>query len=163
MIDTMKHCKKCNELKPLSAFGTDKRMVGGLTNSCKVCGNAYRNAHRLSNPEQAKQTQDAWKKADPEKHYRMLRNSKLKKYGLTIQEYDSLFKSQQGVCKICGETETKGRGKHKETLAVDHCHTTGKVRGLLCSSCNRGLGFFFDSTDKLKNAIEYLNDNRSGY
>jgi hypothetical protein len=159
----MKQCKNCKELKPLELFHNDSRNKDGKQNKCRVCTNEQRSQHRKQNAEQHKQAVEAWKKADPEKYYRMLRNSKLKKYGLTIQEYDGLFKSQKGVCKICGETETKGKGKHKETLAVDHCHTTGKVRGLLCSSCNRGLGFFQDKIDNLKKAIEYLDDNRSGY
>ena len=80
-----------------------------------------------------------------------VKNTYLKKmFGITIQDYDEMLESQNGGCKICG-------GKDKSfRLAVDHCHGTGKIRGLLCSKCNRGIGCFKDSTDLLRKAIEYL-------
>lgn len=73
------------------------------------------------------------------------------KYGVTQEVYDAMFKQQNGVCKICKQTE---RGRYKN-LAVDHCHQTGTVRGLLCRRCNLGLAylenkFFMDS------ALTYL-------
>jgi len=71
------------------------------------------------------------------------------KYGLTIEQYDIILESQNGVCKICG-------GANPKRFAVDHDHKTGKIRGLLCSMCNGGLGLFRDNIDFLKKAIEYL-------
>ena len=77
-------------------------------------------------------------------------------YNITPEEYDKLYSKNE--CCICGNKEQIGvYGKVKE-LAVDHCHTTGKVRGLLCQSCNVGLGAFKDNTDFLQKAINYLKE-----
>jgi len=67
--------------------------------------------------------------------------------------YEAMFTVQRGVCAICGRPETSRRYK---TLSVDHCHTTGQIRGLLCSACNRALGLFQDNQYSLQNAINYL-------
>ena len=82
---------------------------------------------------------------------RELKNLKIKKaYGITIDEYEEIEKNQGGVCAICN-------GKNNDRrLAVDHCHTTGKVRGLLCGNCNRGIGYFKDSKILLEKTIKYL-------
>lgn len=84
-----------------------------------------------------------------------------KSYGIGIQEYNEMLERQHGVCAICEGTEksTAHTSKKIRTLAVDHCHSTGKVRGLLCSRCNRALGFFGDSIPTLKKAIAYLGGN----
>lgn len=76
---------------------------------------------------------------------------RLKKYSLSIEEYEKLLLAQEGVCAICKQTGTK-------QLAIDHDHETGKVRGLLCSSCNTGLGLLGDSLEALKNVILYLEE-----
>lgn len=79
--------------------------------------------------------------------------TKLKiKYGLTIEQYNAMFESQNGQCKICGKKFDNKMGSGN----VDHCHKTGKVRGLLCNGCNVGLGFFKDNIENLKSAAEYL-------
>ncbi len=81
-----------------------------------------------------------------------------KKFGLTIEEYNKLLKKQNGVCVICGKKEiVKWKGILK-SLAVDHNHKTGKVRGLLCYKCNIGIGFFQEDILILKKAIEYLEE-----
>lgn len=78
-------------------------------------------------------------------------------YGLTVEDYYEMLENQENSCYIC-ETTTPGRaGKGPERVfAVDHCHQTGKVRGLLCHSCNKGLGFFKDNPVLLQKAITYL-------
>lgn len=73
-------------------------------------------------------------------------------YGISQADYDALLSKQNYVCAICGNKETS---KYKY-LSVDHCHYTKKVRGLLCSHCNKGLGLFKDNTQTLQNAITYL-------
>lgn len=84
-------------------------------------------------------------------YYRVNRKSILKnKYNLTWEEYEEMFEEQNGVCAICKGTE-EGR-----MLAVDHNHTTGEVRGLLCGSCNRALGLFKDDPKLLEIAKEYV-------
>lgn len=77
-------------------------------------------------------------------------NTTLKKYNLTKQQYNTMFSSQNGLCAICFQTNPKKR------LAIDHCHVTGLVRGLLCQNCNTGLGLFKDTTLFLKNAARYI-------
>jgi hypothetical protein len=84
----------------------------------------------------------------------------LKKYGLTPEDYNLLLERQEGKCKICGAQDSHRTGT-KYNLFVDHCHTTGKVRGLLCHHCNAGLGHFKDSVEFLEHAKEYLNANSS--
>lgn len=81
----------------------------------------------------------------------------MEKYNMTIEDYNSLLESQNGKCAICGK-DNCGRSDHKY-LYVDHNHQTGKVRGLLCASCNAGLGQFKDNISYLKNAVKYLEDN----
>ena len=73
----------------------------------------------------------------------------LKKYGMTSSQYNEIFEKQSGLCLIC-------KKRSKQTLAVDHNHNTGKIRGLLCVRCNQGLGHFYDSQELLSEAINYL-------
>jgi hypothetical protein len=93
---------------------------------------------------------------DPEKVYLIHRASQFKrKYGITLGEYDVMYLKQDGKCGIC-----KTPQEHLlQRLAVDHDHSTPKIRGLLCSSCNRALGLLKDNPNYLSNAIAYLKDN----
>jgi hypothetical protein len=86
-------------------------------------------------------------------------NRKLKeRYGITPEKYTELLVVQEGRCAICGNKETARHNRSNEIqkLAVDHCHVTGKVRGLLCQDCNRGISKFHEDTKRLENAIKYL-------
>ncbi len=81
-----------------------------------------------------------------------IRNWELKKdFGITLEDFRRMEAEQNGLCAICSKAETNGK-----RLSVDHCHTTKKVRGLLCGNCNRGLGLFKDNQAYLKEAIKYL-------
>ena len=85
---------------------------------------------------------------DPAKH----RKANLRRrYRMTVAEYDDRLAAQGGVCAVCGGDKGDVPNFH-----VDHCHRTGAVRGLLCSRCNRGLGFFGDDTKLMASAISYL-------
>ena len=81
----------------------------------------------------------------------------LRKYGIYADQYDRMVENQNNQCKICGTDEPRGIGGWK----VDHCHSTGKVRGLLCNNCNLGLGYFKDNIKSLEAAIQYLIDSES--
>jgi hypothetical protein len=85
-------------------------------------------------------------------------NNRLKvTYGITLDEYDKLFDAQRGLCAICGQPETHtSRYGGVFRLAVDHNHTTGNIRGLLCSTCNRAVGLLKDNTAVLLKAVAYL-------
>ena len=97
--------------------------------------NAKRKNHRRNNPEQHKSA--------------VLRRT----YGITLEDYNRMLLSQNGVCAICKVAKT---GTEDRRLFVDHCHTTGKVRGLLCNACNTILGRSNDSVERLLSAIQYL-------
>ena len=75
-----------------------------------------------------------------------------RKYGITLEQYYELLKIQNNGCAICGKTEEPDGRR----LAIDHCHLSGDVRGVLCNNCNNGLGSFGDSIDGMLKAIEYL-------
>lgn len=126
---------------------TEYKLMGGKR-CCYVC-------HRRHGEE--------WRKANPEKHNKTMRTPEgkikssvyrgkwglRKRYGMTINQYIEMAKMQDGRCVICRKQTTS-------TLHVDHCHTTGKVRGLLCNRCNVGLSNFSDDIGIMRNAIRYL-------
>ena len=82
------------------------------------------------------------------------------RYGITSERYKELMVIQGNRCAICRNEETArhNRSKKVQKLAVDHCHSTRKVRGLLCQDCNRGLGNFHEDISRLKAAIVYLSN-----
>lgn len=82
----------------------------------------------------------------------------LKQYGITLEEYNSMFNDQNGLCALCNKTEKGINTKTGELkmLAVDHDHKTGKVRALLCADCNSGLGCYGDEIELLERAVAYL-------
>ena len=81
------------------------------------------------------------------------------KYGITRKDRDEMYAEQDGKCVICKDNLTFAWNHSKASAAVDHCHTSGKVRGLLCMNCNMGLGKFQDNPEFLRNAADYLEDN----
>jgi Autographiviridae endonuclease VII len=107
--------------------------------------NAYQRAYHKRKKQESAGYREMKRKAG--KWYR-----RKKKYGLTRDEYEKLLTEQGGLCIICGD-------EVGEALRVDHDHTTGKVRGLLCSSCNTGLGYFYDNPESLRKAAWYLEKN----
>ena len=131
--DKMYSCSRCKEVKERSAFYTRRhRGEDKPQGYCKPCMKAYTHANK------------AW-----DTHCRRDRYY-LKKYGLTLKQYESVLADQGGVCAVC----KKRKGKYR--LHVDHCHTTGKIRGILCSWCNAGMGQFQDDPELLMKAIAYL-------
>jgi len=94
-----------------------------------------------------------WEKAQYWDRKEKYRSVQLKQYGLTVEQYEQMVIDQDNKCKICGKSEPGGYGKHWH---VDHDHENGVVRGLLCESCNTGLGKFKDSPELLEKALLYL-------
>jgi len=85
----------------------------------------------------------------------------LRNYGLDEKGLEELKKKQDYKCKICNsEGFLIGKNNHTEKLAVDHCHTTKKVRGLLCHNCNRALGLLKDNEEIIQKALDYIKENR---
>lgn len=91
----------------------------------------------------------AWRKGNPDRVYE---NSLKYKYGITLEDYEKMVQLQNGKCKLCGK---------EEKLFVDHCHKTSRVRGLLCNSCNKALGLFYDNIETLERAVIYLKIKRA--
>jgi hypothetical protein len=84
----------------------------------------------------------------------------MREYGLTIEEYNAMSVQQGSVCAICKQPETQERKGVKYRLAVDHCHKTNKVRGLLCFKCNAAMGSFEKRDIPIKNIEDYLERHR---
>ena len=81
-----------------------------------------------------------------------LLETRIKKYGITVDQYRIMLEVQSGLCAICRRLPTRSR----KLLCVDHCHETGRVRGLLCSACNTAIGLLGDSRERLLAAADYL-------
>lgn len=108
---------------------------------------------RAANPERSRTACRKWYAENPEKARALMRKGSLRRrYGLTPTEYDEMSAAQGGACAIC----SGNRSARKCQLAVDHCHDTNVIRGLLCTNCNAGLGYFADSPKLLMAAIQYL-------
>lgn len=99
-------------------------------------------------------------KCKPCNEFRKYKTSLKRRYGITYEEYEILLTDQNFGCAICKGSHSNNK-RTSGKLFVDHCHTTGRVRGLLCSRCNHALGQFDDSPEKLKNAINYLDKKES--
>lgn len=159
----MKKCSTCKVEKDESGFSKCKTKKDGLDSRCKECQKAYskafyiKNTEKISsatkeyyknNTEKVNAITKAYYESNPERSFA----SKLKhNYHLTLKDYYTFLEQQNGVCAICGKECLTG-----ERLSVDHNHTSGKVRGLLCRKCNSALGLFNDSPEILSKALDYL-------
>lgn len=164
-----KECRHCKAEKPLMSFHKHKQMPDGHINVCRDCRSTYVYGWRTENREIVKTKKSAYYQKNKEqinekkKQDRKTNKSKYKEhnlmyfFGMTLAEYDMLFEQQNGICAICKNPETSCHqsGKIKD-LAVDHDHKSGKIRGLLCSSCNMGLGKFKENAEYLRGAIAYI-------
>lgn len=134
ILSTVKTCAQCKIEKPLEKFKPRNLYKYGVNSICRECDNTNTRARY-------------WK--TPEKFRTRSRTGKLlSKFNLTEEQYKELGDS---ACHICGALCKTGR-----RLAVDHCHVTGKIRGLLCANCNRALGMFQDNITIVKAAVSYL-------
>ena len=122
---------------------------------CKPCSRAYEKAWRAANPDKCKLYDKRKRERNPSIYY----NSRLRRtYGITVDEYNELLASQGNVCAICETTEPGNSNGVHTKFSVDHDHTTGEVRGLLCNNCNRGIGLLQDSASLLLQAHLYLSN-----
>lgn len=148
-------CCLCHEEKPWTEFEPSKnRRPFGLASSCNPCNLKRKGV--VANKWRQKQDPDFIKILD--------RKKSLSRFNLTIEEYDLMFEKQKGLCAICFNPED---AVHHSTgqvqrLTIDHCHSSNRVRKLLCARCNKGLGMFVDDITRLQNAIKYLQENNNG-
>ncbi len=135
----IKACTKCKTEYPLTAeyFFRDRVRSGGLRSNCKGC--CKKDARKRA-PRNRK------KKNSRARGYRLLYGDKIRgrtrdrKHNLTTGQYDKMLRGQNGVCAICGELEITKQNDRLRALSVDHNHSTGKIRGLLCNKCNSAIG-----------------------
>ena len=159
MEKKIKKCANCGLEKDLTEFSKDKQQKDGYTYSCKDCRNKKYNQWAKNNKDKVREKNS--KNHEKRKSYyqseegvKSSRKAHLKRmFGITLEEYDKKLNEQNGVCEICSEPEKSIRNNF---LAVDHSHETGKIRGLLCTNCNRALGLFKDNIELLEKAIKYL-------
>lgn len=134
-----KSCNLCGEVKLLDEFYKQSNGRYGRQSYCKICERGRIGEWRKKNAAEVK------------------KNSRLsyvkRTYNLSKYEYEAMLESQRRSCSICGAHEDTCVGK---VLYVDHCHSSGRVRALLCHNCNSGLGNFKDNTELLETAKRYL-------
>jgi hypothetical protein len=145
-----KKCRKCGQFKDINNFHKRANCESrdGHRNTCIECINVYKRGYY------GEKHRDKWQQYHHDyykAHKKEFREQKLRQdFGLSLEDYEKMSKEQGGVCAICSNTPN---GK---PLSVDHCHSTKRVRGLLCNYCNTGLGNFRDNPAVLVNAVSYL-------
>lgn len=136
----MKVCRKCSRFVPYHECTTERSWVDRLRILCLECNRSRNSRWIAKNKERKRQLSRKWTRANPEKDVRSKRDSWLRcTYDLTEKEWETMLAEQEGDCIICGS--------YMDKPFVDHCHSIGKVRGLLCSGCNTIVGFY----EKIKN------------
>lgn len=180
---TEKRCIYCNEIKPATAFHShnyttktgknSRRLMSG----CKECKGRYTKVWRNENKDHIAEVTRDWRArnkvhiVERDKAYydfnkeRILNWSRKHafrtKYGLTLEEHAAMIAQQDGKCLICGEEPDPTLGKKKKGLHVDHCHESGKVRGLLCHNCNCAIGLLKDDPQRIRRLLEYIEAHRN--
>lgn len=148
----MKKCKVCGEEKETTEFYKNSSYLDGFTSKCKKCHIKQTTANYRNKPEineANKRRYFADKDAERNRDYK-------RNYGLTLEDYNNMLASQDYQCKICSISDKQAS---KGRLFVDHCHTTGKIRGLICHHCNTMLGLAKDNISILEKSIQYLKEN----
>lgn len=117
--------------------------------TCKYCQTEKSEEEFYRTSSRCKVCQAQYYTDNKERFKPFVKDSHLKRnYNLSLKEFDSILKTQNGGCNICGRED--------RTLCVDHCHDTGKVRGILCRQCNTGIGQFNDDPVLIEKALEHL-------
>lgn len=151
-MDELRHCTACKERKALSEFPKNKACSQGRTRVCRKCTSAS----------SRRWVANVGKKNPNFVANRLLSQEKdrAKRYGLTLEELEAMKVKSAGKCEVC-ENPPSGRGTSGKSLHIDHCHSTGKIRGMLCARCNLTLGRFGDDSNLLRKLAEYLERSRS--
>ncbi len=137
-MENTKICNICREVKELDEFYKHPNGRYGRQARCISCSKAYskKNLKRFRGKNTKRKQKERWHKD----------------FGMTEFDYLEMFRKQNGKCAICGVSHLE----LKKILSVDHCHETGKVRGLLCTDCNFGIGHLKDNPKIVELAAEYL-------
>ena len=147
--DNGRRCSSCRRRKLVTEFSCDAGHYDGISAYCKTCAAANTRKYLQKLSDGQREQRRIW--------YRKYDMRRL--YGVPYEELLKRLEAQNGKCKICQEeVDLLVPKRNGRTACVDHEHTTGKIRGLLCVKCNAGLGQFRDSPDLLKNAVAYLTE-----
>jgi hypothetical protein len=160
----VKRCSKCGEFKPLTEYYAAKGCRDGLRGDCKTCFAVRAKARYELKRDEIIASVSQWQKDNAErvrayrKQYNATRRSVLReqhlvrKFGITLDEFEAMLAAQGGGCAVCGRSAPEGTSLH-----VDHDHDSGVVRGLLCFTCNGALGMFTENEHLLTRAADYVN------
>ena len=162
-------CRTCKEEKPVSEYHRKSSSSTGRASRCKPCERVVQAEYYQRNKEKIKARVSAWQienadkkrandaryRASGKKQYDNNRQARRRKrvYGITEEQYAEMLERAGGVCEICGRVPSEVSSKG---ACVDHCHETGKVRGILCIPCNTGIGNLRDDPAVLRKALSYL-------
>ena len=171
----MKTCNRCNQEKTYLEFSKHSTIQDGYYNQCKQCrleSRKKREAKKFAPDFSGNKECKRCNQSKSKESFLINKSTKdgfngwcklctkesaiLNKYSINLKQYNSILQSQQNKCAIC---ETLNPGGPSNKFVVDHCHSTGKVRGLLCNHCNTGLGKLGDTVQSLEKAINYLKHN----
>lgn len=143
-----KTCRKCGVRKPLAEFHKNRsERADGFQSSCKDCSKATTYNYRNTEKGHVIVVVSRFRNA-------------LKKYEITETDYGAMLAAQNYVCAICKRPERHVVRGATKRLAVDHCHTTGKVRGLLCAHCNQAIGRLDDDPELIRKAADYVEEHQ---
>ena len=156
---TSRTCNSCKDSKNIEEFCKDRTKPLGFSYICKKCKPKVSALWRNKHKEQDVKHKKKWIQNNPEKikisnkgTYPKRRNEKrFKNTGCTPELYAELLERADNLCQIC-------RKEEKRSLSVDHCHISKKIRGVLCTTCNLGLGQFKDNPELLEKAAKYLRE-----
>lgn len=131
-------------------------------NLCRPCYNKQAHSRRMLDPEfRARSVAKSrkWALDNPERAYLLDANKHLqRRFGITMAQYNSMLQEQNGVCAICKNPEKMVTKKRVSRLAVDHCHATGRIRGLLCFKCNTSIALVETNISLLDTIKIYIGD-----
>lgn len=150
-------CTNCQQDKEHTEFHKDSKKLNGFTSWCKECRNNARKTRYWSNPEKQRERVKKYRDSlTKEQRYKANRNTKLKQaYGLTHEQVEEMKRLQDYKCYVCSKEESEAGSKG---LVVDHNHTTGQVRKLLCGPCNTALGLLNEDIGIFTSLIEYVKE-----
>lgn len=143
----LKLCPVCAVSQPPSEFYVNRRGRGGLDARCKACRKQYASEWKSANRDKARASERR-RAAEPRSKEQVRRYALQRRYGITVEEYEAQLEAQGGACALCRRSPRKIR------LHVDHCHRTGKLRGLLCGPCNLFLGRLEDRPERLSEYVD---------
>ena len=158
----MKVCSKCGEEK--ESFYKDKNAAGGIRSSCRDCdikkSSNWNKNNSIGHTLHQKRWREDNRQASRDQRNNYVKNSPLSvkstnlksSYGISLDQYNEMLIKQDYKCAIC----EKHVSSLKRDLCVDHCHDSLKIRGLLCSTCNTGIGMLGDKSPTVIRAVEYL-------